>query len=66
MREVAGRVLAEARSVLAPDGLDAPLDAVEEMLKRESEPDRQRRIVATAGMPALLDDLATRTADLSG
>jgi carboxylate-amine ligase len=66
MREVAGRVLAEARSVLAPDGLDAPLDAVEEMLQRESEPDRQRRTVATGGMPALLDDLVTRTADLTG
>ena len=66
LREIAARVLAEAREVLAPDGLEAPLDAVEAMLRGESEPDRQRRLVATGGMPALLDDLVSRTADLSG
>jgi glutamate---cysteine ligase / carboxylate-amine ligase len=66
IREVAGRVLAEVRAVLAPDGLDGPLDMVEAMLVGESEPDRQRRLVATGGMPALLDDLVARTCDVDG
>ena len=63
---MAARVLADARAALAADGLDAPLDAVEAMLLGEAEPDRQRRLVATGGMPALLADLVTRTADLAG
>ncbi|KQV67745.1 hypothetical protein ASC64_11025 [Nocardioides sp. Root122] len=66
LREVAARVLADARAALAADGLDAPLDAVEAMLLGESEPDRQRRLVAAGGMPALLADLVARTADLEG
>lgn len=66
LREVAARVLAESRAVLAGDGLDAPLDAVEAMLLGESEPDRQRRLVASGGMPALLDDLVARTSHLDG
>lgn len=66
LREVAARVLAEARAELAPDGLDAPLDAVESLLARESEPDRQRRLVASDGMSALLADLVARTTDLQG
>lgn len=61
LREVAARVLAQARETLAADGLDAPLDAVEERLAGESEPARQRRLVATEGLPALLADLAART-----
>ncbi len=61
LREVALRVLAEAREVLRADGLDAPLDAVEKLLAGEPEPDRHRRLVATQGMPALLADLAART-----
>ena len=66
LREVGPRVLAEAREVLAPDGLDAPLDAVEERLAGEPEPERQRRLVATQGMPALLADLVARTSDPEG
>jgi carboxylate-amine ligase len=66
LREVAARVLAEARAELAPDGHDAPLDAVEAILARETEPERHRRLVATGGMPALLADLVARTADLEG
>lgn len=66
LREVAARVLVDARAALAPDGLDAPLDAVEAMLLGEAEPDRQRRLVAAGGMPALLADLLARTADLEG
>ena len=64
LREVAARVLAETRAELAPDGLDAPLDAIDALLARETEPDRQRRLVTTGGMPALLADLVARTADL--
>ena len=66
LREVAARSLAEARDVLRRDGLDRPLDAVEKVLADAPEPDRQRRLVATQGMPALLADLAARTADLEG
>jgi hypothetical protein len=36
------------------------------MLAGTGEPERQRRLVATTGMPALLADLAARTADLDG
>ena len=61
LREVAARTLAEARATLAVDGLDAPLDAVEERLAGEAEPARQRRLVSTRGMPALLADLVSRT-----
>jgi glutamate---cysteine ligase / carboxylate-amine ligase len=66
LREVAGRVLAQARAVLAPDGRAAPLDVVEEMLLEPSEPARQRRLHASGGMPAVLADLVARTADLDG
>ena len=66
LREVAVRVLAEARETLAGDRLDAPLDAVESLLAAETESGRQRRIVAARGMRALLADLAVRTADLDG
>ncbi|WP_210650554.1 YbdK family carboxylate-amine ligase [Nocardioides sp. SYSU D00065] len=66
LREVAARVLADARVALAGDGLAAPLDAVEAMLARPGEPERQRRLVAEHGMPALLADLADRTSDLDG
>ena len=63
LREVGLRVLAEAREVLAPDGLDALLDVVEKRLSDEPEPERQRRVVATEGMPALLADLVARTSE---
>lgn len=61
LREVAGRVLAEARAELAREGLDAPLDAVEEVLRGPGEPARQRSLVTSSGMRALLDDLIART-----
>ena len=66
LREVAGRVLAEARAVLAGDDLDAPLDEVEAMLAGPAEPERQRRVVADGGMAALTADLVARTVDLDG
>ena len=66
VREIAARAVADARAVLRGDGLDAPLDAVEAMLRQPAEPDRQRKTVATAGMAALLGDLVARTSDLDG
>lgn len=66
IRVVAARELAEVRATLAGDDLEGPLDAVEAMLRGPTEPDRQRRLVATGGMPALLEDLLARTADLDG
>lgn len=66
MREVAARVLTEARATLRADGLEAPLDAIEAVLRRPAEPEHQRKVVATGGLPALLEDLVTRTADLDG
>jgi carboxylate-amine ligase len=66
VREIAARVVTEARTTLAGDGLDGPLDAVESMLRAAAEPDRQRLLVAAGGMPALLADLVARTTDLEG
>lgn len=60
--QIALRTVKEARSALAPDGLDRPLDVVESMLHAPSEPGRQRRVHEHQGMPALLDDLVDRTA----
>ncbi|MCF6379920.1 glutamate-cysteine ligase family protein [Nocardioides KLBMP 9356] len=61
LREVAVRVLAEARETLDADGRAAPLHAVERRLAADPEPDRQRQLVASEGMPALLLDLVART-----
>jgi glutamate---cysteine ligase / carboxylate-amine ligase len=66
LREVAARVVGEARAVLAADRMDAPLDSLGAALALETEPNRQRRVVAAGGMPALLADLVARTADLDG
>ncbi|NPD05697.1 YbdK family carboxylate-amine ligase [Nocardioides sp. zg-1308] len=66
LREVARRTLADARVALAVDGLEGPLEAVEAMLAGPAEPVRQRGLVASGGMPALLDDLVARTGDLDG
>ena len=66
MREVVARVVAEAGEVLAGDRLDAPLEAIECALAGETEPNRQRRVVAAGGMAALLADLVARTSDLDG
>lgn len=64
MREVAANALDDARAMLAPDGLDGPLDAVRAILVEPPEYDRQRALREQHGMPALLADLASRTADL--
>ena len=66
LREIAGRTVAQARAVLAPDGLDGPLEVVEQMLLEPGEPARQRQLVAAGGLRALLADLVARTADASG
>lgn len=66
MREIVGRVVDEARAVLATDRLEAPLDPLEGALARETESNRQRRVVAAGGAPALLADLVARTTDLDG
>lgn len=66
LREVAVRVLADARVVLAADGLDGPLDVVEAMLIGPGEPDRQRALVRSRGLPHLVADLAERTSDPEG
>jgi carboxylate-amine ligase len=66
LREIAGRTVSQARAALAPDGLDAPLEVVEQMLSEPGEPARQRRLVAAGGMSALLADLVARTAPASG
>ena len=66
LREIAGRVVAEARAVLAADRMEAPLDALDAAVAGETEPNRQRRVVAAGGMPALLADLVARTTDLDG
>lgn len=66
MRDVAASALEEARAVLAPDGLDGPLETVQAMLVEPPEYVRQREVCRQHGLPALLADLAARTADLDG
>jgi carboxylate-amine ligase len=66
LRAVAARVVAEAGEALADDRLDAPLEPLERALAGETEPNRQRRVVAAGGLPALLADLVARTTDLDG
>ncbi len=61
VRELAARAIAQARSVLEPDGLEAPLGELDRILAGEPEYCRQRRIVAEGGMDAMLRDLTTRT-----
>jgi carboxylate-amine ligase len=65
LREIAGRTVSQARAVLSADGLEGPLEVVEQMLLEPGEPARQRRLVATGGLTALLADLVSRTADTS-
>lgn len=66
LREIADRVLAEARAELAADDLEAPLEVIESILRCVDEPTRQRRLAEASGLPALLHDLVERTADLDG
>lgn len=61
MREIAQEALAEARAALGGDGSADSLVAVAAALAGEQECDCQRKLVASAGMPALLEDLAVRT-----
>lgn len=63
MREVAAQAFDEARAALAPDGLERPLEAVEDLLADVPEYDRQRQVCEEHGMPALLADLVARTTD---
>ena len=66
LREIAGRVVAEARSVLAADRMDAPLDALDAALAGETgaEPPTPGR--RGGWHAALLADLVARTSDLDG
>lgn len=63
LREVAARSIGEAREALAADRLDGPLGSFDAVLAGETEANRQRRVVAAGGMPALLADLVARTGD---
>lgn len=60
-RELARGAVRQARSVLAADGLDAPLDAIDRLLREESESERQRSLARRSGLPALVRDLTHRT-----
>lgn len=62
VREIATRMVADARAVLAPDGLDAALGGVEQILAEEPEYERQRRLHAEGGIAAVVADLLDRTA----
>ncbi|MBW9207139.1 YbdK family carboxylate-amine ligase [Mumia sp. zg.B17] len=66
MREIAARALDDARKQLTPDGSGGLLDAVQAILVEPPEYVRQRALYERDGMPALLADLAARTADLDG
>lgn len=61
VRNIAADLVEQARTALRPLGLEAPLAEVERILASEPEPDRQRRVHATGGMPGLLADLVERT-----
>jgi len=63
VRELAARMLTEARNVPRADGLDGALEGVEKLLADEPAYCRQRRLHADGGMPAVLADLLARTAD---
>jgi gamma-glutamyl:cysteine ligase YbdK (ATP-grasp superfamily) len=62
--EVAACAVEDARRVLAPDGLDGPLESVEATLVEAPEYARQRDVCRRQGMPALLADLVARTTDV--
>lgn len=66
VRELAARVLDEARRQLAPNGLAGSLDAVQAILTTPPEYVRQRALCEQRGMAALLADLVARTTDLEG
>lgn len=64
LREIGCRVVAQARSALAGGAHDSRLDVVVRMLEEPGEPARQRYVVATGGLPALIEDLVARTSQL--
>lgn len=61
VRQLAETAAAQARAVLAGDGLDAPLDAIDQILTDEPEYTRQRRLHEERGMAGMLADLTART-----
>jgi len=61
VRELAATALGEARAVLASDGLEGSLEAIDQILADEPEYTRQRRIHNEHGMAGLLADLTART-----
>jgi carboxylate-amine ligase len=63
LRQLATEALEDARDALAADGLDGALDGIAAMLAEPLECQRQRRIHATGGMPALLAGLVEDTMD---
>ncbi|MFN8193785.1 MAG: YbdK family carboxylate-amine ligase [Nocardioidaceae bacterium] len=64
LRDLARRALETARATLRGDRLEAPLDAVEAMLREPTEAERQRGVVARGRIPALLHDLVARSNDV--
>jgi glutamate---cysteine ligase / carboxylate-amine ligase len=64
LRDVAERAVDEACKVLAPDGLDGPLEIVRSMLASAPEYVRQRDLCQRQGMSSLLADLIARTGAL--
>jgi len=64
LRQLAHEAVEDARDVLAGDGLDEPLSEVAAMLDAPLECERQRRVHAAGGMPALLEGLVTDTMDV--
>jgi glutamate---cysteine ligase / carboxylate-amine ligase len=64
LRDVAACALEDARRLLAPEGLDGPLEIVRAMLMGPPEYVRQRHLCEQQGMAALLADLVARTADV--
>jgi carboxylate-amine ligase len=57
VRELAARMVQDARAVLKPDRLDAALEGAERLLVDETAYARQRRLHVEGGMPAVLGDL---------
>lgn len=64
LRELGVQAVQEARDVLAPDGLDGPLEVVDRMLVEATESERQRRLVERHGVHGLLHDLVRLTTNV--
>lgn len=61
VRELATRMLAQARAGLEADGRADALEEVERLLREEPEYVRHRRLLAEGGVQAVVDDLVSRT-----